>query len=215
MSCSTTRCPSLRKRSPPSQTDSHVSAVSIRTATTADAAAIAAVHVAGWQAAYDGLLPPEMLASLSVEDRTAQWAHWLTTDRRVLVAVLDGVVVGFVSVGVSRDADAVSEDGELDAIYTRSMVEGSWARLARCWDLGAYCCGAHPRITVGPRGQRTRDPVLRAPRLASGRRDQGRYSRRRRAARAPNATRDHDGRWLAADAVPLIELRENHIDALG
>jgi RimJ/RimL family protein N-acetyltransferase len=54
-------------------------------------------------------LPAERLAQLSVERRARQWRDWPP-----LLAESGDVVVGFVSVGASRDADA---DGELFAIY--------------------------------------------------------------------------------------------------
>jgi L-amino acid N-acyltransferase YncA len=94
-----------------------VTVPSIRPATTADATAIATVHVDAWRAAYDGLLPAELLAGLSVDTAAAQWARSLETDRGVLVAEIDGTVAGFAAVGPSRDEDALDSDGELYAIY--------------------------------------------------------------------------------------------------
>jgi GNAT superfamily N-acetyltransferase len=81
----------------------------IRPGTPADAEAVARVHVRTWQAAYAHVFPATRLAELSVARRAEQWR-----ERPPLVAVADGVVVGFVSVGASRDDDAV---GELFAIY--------------------------------------------------------------------------------------------------
>ena len=40
----------------------------IRPATEADARTIAEIHVAGWVAAYRGMVPDELLASLSVDE---------------------------------------------------------------------------------------------------------------------------------------------------
>ena len=49
----------------------------VRWATADDAAAIAAVHIASWRAAYRGLLPDAVLDSLSLEARTDHWREWL------------------------------------------------------------------------------------------------------------------------------------------
>jgi GNAT superfamily N-acetyltransferase len=87
----------------------------IRPGTPADAEAVARVHVRTWQAAYAHVFPGERLAELSVERRADQWREWPP-----LVAVADGVIVGFVSVGASRDDDAA---GELFAIY---VAPGHW-----------------------------------------------------------------------------------------
>jgi len=67
------------------------------------------VHVRTWQVAYAHVFPAERLAELSIERRADQWREWPP-----LVAVADGAVVGFISVGASRDDDAA---GELFAIY--------------------------------------------------------------------------------------------------
>lgn len=67
------------------------------------------MHVRTWQAAHAHVFPSERLAELSVERRAAQWREWPP-----LIADVRGTVVGFVSVGLSRDSDA---SGELFAIY--------------------------------------------------------------------------------------------------
>jgi GNAT superfamily N-acetyltransferase len=76
-------------------------------------------HVRSWQAAYAHVLPAERLAELSVERRARQWRDWPP-----LLAESGDVVVGFVSVGASRDADA---DGELFAIYVDPDHRGRWS----------------------------------------------------------------------------------------
>jgi GNAT superfamily N-acetyltransferase len=75
------------------------------------------VHVRSWQAAYAHVVPAERLAELSVERRARQWRDWPP-----LLAESGDVIVGFVSVGASRDADA---DGELFAIYVDPDYWGS------------------------------------------------------------------------------------------
>jgi hypothetical protein len=54
----------------------------IRPATPADAEAIAALHLAFYQAAYQDLLPAEFLSSLRGEDRHQQWRVSLTDPQR-------------------------------------------------------------------------------------------------------------------------------------
>jgi ribosomal protein S18 acetylase RimI-like enzyme len=105
----------------------------IRPGTSADAEAVARVHVATWQAAYAHVLPSDRLQALSVEARAE--SHRQSPP---IVAEADGEVVGFVSVGASRDEDA---DGELYAIYVhpdhwstgtgRALMEAGEGELRR------------------------------------------------------------------------------------
>ena len=88
----------------------------VRNATAEDATGIARVQERGWQAAYRHLFPADELdrgGFIHVDrwtDRLARPpAGWAT-----FVAELDGAVVGFTSVGPSRDESGV---GELYAIY--------------------------------------------------------------------------------------------------
>ncbi|MFG3041689.1 GNAT family N-acetyltransferase [Streptomyces sp. NPDC048330] len=55
-----------------------------------DAAAIAAVHVASWRAAYRDLLPPAFLDSLDPAERAAVWRARLTSADRPAVLVSTG-----------------------------------------------------------------------------------------------------------------------------
>jgi GNAT superfamily N-acetyltransferase len=87
----------------------------IRPATPDEAEAVARVHVETWQAAYTHVFSDEALAGLSVADRAEMHRR-----RPPLVAEVDGKIVGFVSVGPSRDEGA---EGELYAIY---VDPGHW-----------------------------------------------------------------------------------------
>jgi GNAT superfamily N-acetyltransferase len=90
----------------------------IRVAVLADAEGIARVHVATWRAAYRGILPDSVLAEQSEAKRTRQWREWLVRDDiAIVVSESDGIVTGFASSGVSRDADAKPGAHEIHAIY--------------------------------------------------------------------------------------------------
>jgi GNAT superfamily N-acetyltransferase len=90
--------------------------MSVRTATGADAEGIARVQERGWQTAYRHVFPAEEL------DRGGfiQAARWRERLERpplgwsTFVAERDGAIVGFTSVGPSRDEHGI---GELYAIY--------------------------------------------------------------------------------------------------
>jgi len=93
----------------------------IRPAELLDSEGIARVHTRSWQSAYRGLLPDEWLDALRWEDRKVRWDAILSTTTRgkVFVAHNDmGKILGFASIGASRDDD-IDQDKvhELYAIY--------------------------------------------------------------------------------------------------
>lgn len=101
----------------------------VRPATPADADAIARAHVRAWQHAYAGLFPEDELARLDAAQRAAALRRRLAADepRRATLAAEDGgAVVGFASVGPSRDEDGGGL-GELYAIY---VDPDAWGRGA-------------------------------------------------------------------------------------
>lgn len=100
----------------------------MRTADTADAEALANVHVSSWRAAYHGLIPQEYLDGLDVAAREQRWRSLLRDQEpNEVTVVLDDPtagVVGFASVGPSRDPDAPSSDvGEVYGLY---LVPSHW-----------------------------------------------------------------------------------------
>jgi len=97
----------------------------VRSATREDAAAVAGVHVRSWQVAYRGLLPDEFLDGLRSEDRVVRYDFDASGPDRLstIVAIEEGVIVGFATTGPSRDAD-VPEAGEVYAIYAEPTAWG-------------------------------------------------------------------------------------------
>lgn len=99
--------------------------IEIRKAELGDAAAIARVHVQVWQSAYRGLMPNELLASLSIEQRTELWESTIPNSRvGNYVAIVDGELVGFSSAGMNRSEEGPGV-GELYAIYVLEASAGS------------------------------------------------------------------------------------------
>jgi ribosomal protein S18 acetylase RimI-like enzyme len=97
----------------------------IRTATAADAAHVADIHVRAWQAAYRGLLPDEYLDGLRAEDRMARYRFDVTDPDQpaTIVAIDDGVMCGFATMGPARD-NAAPSTGELFALYVEPALWG-------------------------------------------------------------------------------------------
>jgi ribosomal protein S18 acetylase RimI-like enzyme len=94
--------------------------MSIRLATVEDATAIATIHVVAWQIAYKGLVADHILQNMSIERRAERWAERLAKNEdTIYVFVEDNVhVVGFLSIGVTRDQDLAEQPvGEIYAIY--------------------------------------------------------------------------------------------------
>jgi GNAT superfamily N-acetyltransferase len=107
---------------------SKIAVVTIRVAEERDAMAIGLVHVRSWQATYRGAFPQEYLDGLDPFERGVGWQRFFhdgIPDRMsVLVADVEGMVVGFANVGPSRDEDA-GGSGEVRAIY---LLSDHWGR---------------------------------------------------------------------------------------
>ena len=96
----------------------------IRWARLEDARGVATVHVDAWRAAYEGLIPAEVLDALRVEERTVRWSRWITSSladdvespHRLLVAEADGRIVGWATFGAGRD-DGMHHLGEVAGLY--------------------------------------------------------------------------------------------------
>ena len=102
----------------------------IRSAVPEDALAVAHVHVRAWRAAYRRLLPSDYLERLRPEERAARYEFGVSDPRKpsTLVAVDDGAIVAFATVGPARDAD-VQGCGELCALYVTPQW---WGKQLGC-----------------------------------------------------------------------------------
>lgn len=103
----------------------------VRRAALDDAPALAAVQVASWNATYRGLMPDSFLDGFTVEKRTTVFERFLDPRAahpvpRIWVAGRPSVV-GFASVGASRDEPTC---GELYAIYVEPSAMGRGAGRA-------------------------------------------------------------------------------------
>lgn len=100
--------------------------MTIRPATLADAEGLARVHVDTWRSAYRGIVPDEVLDTLSYAGRAARWHEILLRTEGTtvnLVAEEEGQVVGFASGGPMREGPP-GVDGELYALYVRAEAQG-------------------------------------------------------------------------------------------
>jgi GNAT superfamily N-acetyltransferase len=102
------------------------SSFTIRPAELADAEGIAQVHVESWRTTYKGIMPDELLATLSVEQRAENWRGWLGNPESpsiFYVAEADGSIVGFAAGGPERTGHAVYKT-EIYAIYLLQAYQG-------------------------------------------------------------------------------------------
>ena len=87
----------------------------VRLATAADAEAVESIRIRGWRTAYRHVFPPADLDALPVDpERWRARLHVPPPGWSTFVALDEGRVVGFASVGPSRDEAGM---GELFAIY--------------------------------------------------------------------------------------------------
>lgn len=111
-----------------------MSSYSVRPASARDAKAIAEIHVATWQAAYQDLMPEDYLKTMTVEKRQAYWREAIEySEPQLLVATDADKVVGFVGFDRSRDAGTKSSVGEIWALYVAPAHWGKGAGVV-LWD---------------------------------------------------------------------------------
>ena len=101
----------------------------VRTAVPADAERIGEIHVRSWQKAYQGILPADFLASLSVEARVERWRSELAAmgEADLALVIENGSSVnGFARLAPSADRNV----GEVQAIYLDpDHWRKGWGRL--------------------------------------------------------------------------------------
>lgn len=101
--------------------------VTIRPATVEDAAQIAEVHVTSWREAYSSVVGEQGIDELDVEGRTGWWRRLLADppkDTTTWVAEEGDEVIGFASLGPSRDEDADRNTYEIYSIYLEPHAWG-------------------------------------------------------------------------------------------
>ena len=111
-----------------------MSSYSVRPAVPRDAKAIAEIHVATWQAAYQGLIPDDVLKAMTYEKRLAYWKEAIEySDPQLMVATDGDTVIGFVGFDRSRDPGTKSSVGEIWAMY---VTPAHWRKGAGLvlWD---------------------------------------------------------------------------------
>jgi ribosomal protein S18 acetylase RimI-like enzyme len=107
----------------------HMTRAEVRRAQPDDARAIADLHARSWRKAYDGLLPQPLIDDIvagrgeraqrmrgRMSDPQESARYWVAIDREALV--------GFAVTSPSRDPDADSSTGEVQAIYLAPEAMG-------------------------------------------------------------------------------------------
>jgi len=92
--------------------------VAVRIAAVGDERDVARVHVHSWRVGYEGLIPREILDQIRQEDRAARYEFERRDESSPLtiVASADREIVGFATLGSSRDPEYPNE-GEIFALY--------------------------------------------------------------------------------------------------
>lgn len=106
-------------------------AIRYREAGCGDAGALGTLHVASWRETYVGILPAEMLAGLSADERSSMWGAVLDDPARfggtsIFLGEHAGTLVGFGTCTAQRDEalSAQGWDGEIGALYVLRSHQG-------------------------------------------------------------------------------------------
>lgn len=115
-----------------------------RTATRADAAAVARLHAESWRAHYRGAYRDEYLDGDVVEERIRVWEERLAApapNQLVVLAEEDGELIGF---ACAYGADDESWGTLLDNIHVRPGHQGRGVGAALLAEVAAWCRESHP-----------------------------------------------------------------------
>jgi GNAT superfamily N-acetyltransferase len=99
----------------------------IRPGTVADSHALAVIQIAGWEAAYRHIVPPELFAARTVEVREAEFRSLFAAaddDVRVWVSERGGEALGFALTRRGLDRD-IENPGELKLFYVQPALRSS------------------------------------------------------------------------------------------
>ncbi|WP_375478240.1 GNAT family N-acetyltransferase [uncultured Jatrophihabitans sp.] len=106
--------------------------VSVRPAAPDDAPEIGRIQVETWRVAYRELVPAPVLEGLSAEGAAAAWTQAITSApsprHRVLVALEQQWLVGFVALGPADDLEADDPDPATTLALAPILVEPRWGR---------------------------------------------------------------------------------------
>jgi ribosomal protein S18 acetylase RimI-like enzyme len=134
--------------------------LTVRAATLDDAEDIVRINVNGWQKAYAGIVPADVLDAMEPTGRVERYRHRMrqAADTEQLIAVEDGVTVGYVGFGryrIGQQEGALHRTiAEIFSIYVdpprwgtgagRTLMDAALARLTqrgfrqvRLWVLAA------------------------------------------------------------------------------
>ena len=109
---------------------SNIKEIHLRSATVADAEAIASVRIESWLATYRGMIPDEYLDSMKLEESILHWRTILealpAAGERicVFVAETEGQIIGFAS-GMLLPEPKLGMKAELTAVYLRPAWQRS------------------------------------------------------------------------------------------
>ena len=106
------------------------SSLIVRESTEADIPSIAEIRVKGWENTYRGLMPDEILDSMSIEKDIEGMKGRLPNPAELkvmYVAEEEGNVIGFIRAGKSRDENAPITTGEVTAFYVHPDHQGKGA----------------------------------------------------------------------------------------
>ncbi len=109
--------------------------LTIRRATNDDALPIARVLVESWKTTYTGIVPTAFLDAMKIDEQARMVSGVLAAgDRHILVAEVDGAVVGFIAGGAIRES-LDDFDAELQTIYLLAAHQGNGAGRRLCQAL--------------------------------------------------------------------------------
>lgn len=121
----------------------------IRLATLEDVKCCADIHAKSWEFAYSGILSKDIIDKHSIRWPVI-WSKMLTmnTDSHYVV-VLDGIIIGFLTISISRDADLNELFYEIIGLYLDPKFIGDgYGKRAMDWIKGEIKSRGYDNISL-------------------------------------------------------------------
>lgn len=124
--------------------------IKVRWATCQDAEKIGTIHSEGWKVAYKNIIPDRILDNINAVKRMEYFKKALSENKEEIgVLIVNSEIIGFITLGASRDSDLDTSFGEIWGIY---LLPNQWnkgyGRVLMDWGIQELMDRGYSKIVL-------------------------------------------------------------------